>query len=94
VKTCHFRIDIIDPTHDRRLIRSLSEVNAAQDGLILLHQAQGKISVLLPGIVNMTITTDELFAILCKKADLDPKKLDPNEYHLYAIRSRMSADVS
>lgn len=88
--TVRIRVDIIQST-DRRVIRSFSELNPREEGVILLSQNLGKLSVVLPKILPPDINSEGIFKIACVKADM-PSSQDLRDYVLFAIRSTQYSD--
>ncbi len=88
--TIRIRVDIIQST-DRRVIRSFSEMNPREEGVLLLSQNLGKLAVVLPKILPPDITAEEIFKIACIKADMSTQQ-DAKDYVLFAIRSTQYSD--
>ncbi len=84
------RVDVIQSV-DRRLIANFSELDARNEGMILLSINLAKLSVVLPKIVSPGTSSEEIFRILCEKAGI-PTNQDPADYVLYAIRSTIYSD--
>lgn len=84
------RVDVIQST-DRRLIANYTELDARNEGMILLSQNLVKLAVVLPKITTPDATAEDIFRILCKKADMSMSQ-DPTDYVLYAIRSVVYSD--
>ncbi len=80
------RVDVIR-NEDRRVLQSHKDIDPKNEGFILLSQNLGKLAVLLPNITNIAGTADELFEIICKKAELNPAGLTGSDYVLYGIKS-------
>lgn len=91
IKNIKFRVDIITNAQ-RKVITSLDDVDIKSDGLILISQQLGKLGVVLPNIANLVSTPQDLFALVCKKADIDPSTLKEEEYVLYKIQSTVFSD--
>jgi hypothetical protein len=83
-------VDIIEST-DRRVIRSFTELNPREEGVLLLSQNLGKLAVVLPKILTPDITAEEIFKIACIKADMSSSQ-DLRDYVLFAIRSTQYSD--
>jgi len=49
--------------------------------------------VLLPNITNVASSPDEYFQIVCKKAELNPADLKPEDMILYGIESTVFSDL-
>lgn len=84
------RVDVIQST-DRRIIANYTELDARNEGMILLSQNLVKLAVMLPKITTPDATAEDIFRILCKKVDM-PMSQDPTDYVLYAIRSVVYSD--
>lgn len=80
------RVDIIR-NEDRRIITKPSDMDPKNEGYIFLSQNLGKLAVLLPGITTIATSPEEMYEIVCKKAEVDPSKLSASDYVLFAIKS-------
>ncbi len=83
-------MDVIQSS-GRRILGNFGEVDARNEGLIILSQNLGKLGVLLPRIAGADRTPDELFQIICKKAGIAPEQ-NPADYVLYGISSLVYSD--
>jgi len=88
----HIRVDTFT-TEDRRMIQNISELSVRDEGLILLSQNHGAMSVVLPHMVHIDASPEKYFQLACEKAKLDPMKLTHSEYVLYALKTRESTDM-
>ncbi len=91
INSVKFRVDIITNAQ-RKIIKSIEEVDPRMDGLIIISQQQNKLGVILPGITNLVSTSQELFDLVCRKAELDATNLKEEEYILYKIQSTVFSD--
>ena len=91
LKRVNFRVDIITNAQ-RKVIKDLSEVDIKTDGLILISQTFNKLGVILPNISNVAGTAEDLYSLVCKKAEIDPKNLKEEDYILYKIQSTVFSD--
>lgn len=90
LENVRIRVDVIQST-DRRLIANFSELDARQEGMILLSQNLGKLAVVLPKIVTPDTSAEDIFKIVCLKAGI-PVTQDPADYVLYGVRSTSYSD--
>lgn len=86
------RVDMIRP-EGRRILGNISELDTKREGLILLSQTKNALGVLLPNITNIASSPEEYFQIVCKKADLNPAALKPEDMILYGIESTRFSDL-
>jgi AMMECR1 domain-containing protein len=91
LKHVKFRVDIITNAQ-RKVIKSLDEVDPKTDGLILISQTKNALGVILPNITNMVSTSQELFTLVCKKAGLVSTELKDEDYILYKIQSTVFSE--
>ncbi|MCK9272887.1 AMMECR1 domain-containing protein [Candidatus Gracilibacteria bacterium] len=91
INNVNFRVDIITPSQ-REVINKIDEVDIKKNGLILISQSHSKIGVILPNIANLITTNEDLFTLVCKKAELDPALLKAEDYILYKIESTIFSD--
>jgi len=91
LKNVNFRVDIITNAQ-RKVIKNLDEIDIKTDGLILISQTLNKLGVILPNVANLASTPQDLFALVCKKAELDPATLKDEDYILYKIQSTIFSD--
>ena len=67
LKNVKFRVDIITNAQ-RKVIKSIDEIDTKTDGLILISQSKNTLGVILPHITNLISTAKELFTLVCLKA--------------------------
>ncbi len=87
------RIDMCSPT-DRHILQSIDELDPSREGLILLSQNLGVISVVLPHMVHVDPKPATYLALACQKAGLDLVKLTPADYVLYGLKTRELTDMA
>lgn len=80
------------PPGGRRVLSSLSDIDPTREGMILLSQNLGKISVVLPHMIHTDLTPENMFTLVCQKAGIDAKKLNTNDYVLYALTTTSESD--
>ena len=78
---------------NRRMIQSLTDFSVRDEGMIFLSQNLGIMSIVLPHMIHLDPTPEKYFELICKKAALDPKKLIPSDYILYAFKTREYTDM-
>lgn len=76
----------------RRIIPSLSLLDPTKEGVILLSQNLGVLSVVLPHMVHTNITPENLFELACQKAGIDSSKITPADYVLYGLTTINESD--
>jgi len=91
LKNVKFRVDIITNAQ-RKVIKSLEEVDPKTDGLILISQPKNALGVILPHITNLISTANELFTLVCMKAGVDQATLQDEDYILYKIQSTVFSE--
>lgn len=89
----HIRVDLF--WHEnRRMIQKISELSIRDEGLIFLSQNLGIMSIVLPHMIHLDPTPEKYFNLACQKAWLDPIKLVPSDYILYALKTREYTDMA
>lgn len=88
----HIRVDIFGH-EDRRMLQHISELSVRHEWLILLSQNLWIMSIVLPHMIHLDPTPERYFALACQKVWLDPMKLTPSDYILYAIKTREFTDM-
>ena len=78
--------------NSRRLIKNISELNTRTEGVILLSQNLGILSVVLPRMISYNPTPERYFEFACRKVNIDPKTLSPSDYVIYALSSEEEND--
>lgn len=86
IRTDRFR------SENRRVLRSIEELDTSKEGLIFLSQNYGALSVILPHMVNMNSSPEEYFSLACKKAGIDPETLTTADYVLYGLTTISESD--
>jgi hypothetical protein len=87
------RVDMCSPT-DRHILQSIDELDTSREGLILLSQNLGVISVVLPHMVHVDPKPAVYLALACQKSGLDITKLTPADYVLYGLKTRELTDMA
>lgn len=82
-----YRVDLIVPEY-RRLITNPEDLDPKREGIIVLCQKQGKLGIILPGMLEVG-SADELYRHAVTKAGIDTKKLKRGDMQLYAIRTKI-----
>ncbi len=77
---------------NRRILKSIEEIDTRDEGIILLSQNLGKLSIILPHMLHLDSTPENFYVLACQKADLDPAKLTPADSVLYGIRTESESD--
>lgn len=77
------RVDIFSP-QSRRILKDISELNVATEGLIFLSQSLGKLSVVLPKMVKDDPTPEKYLAYAKKKANIEDA-IPSSEYVIYGL---------
>lgn len=88
----HIRVDLFGH-ENRRMLQNINELNVRDEWLILLSQNLGIMSVVLPNMIHLDPTSDKYFNLACQKAGLDPLKLVPSDYILYALKTQQYTDM-
>ncbi len=92
IKNLYIRVDMFG-SEDRRMIQNINEMNTRNEGIILLSQNLGVISVVLPHMIHLDPTPQKYFDLACQKVLLDPNKLTHSDYVLYALKTSESTDM-
>ncbi len=85
------RADKIGST-GRRMLQNVNELNVRNEGIIFLSQNLGKMSVILPNMINLDPTPEKYFNLVCRKANIDPMKLTFKDYVLYGLSTAREDD--
>lgn len=88
----HIRVDVFGP-NNRRMIQNISELSVRDEWLIFLSQNLWIMSVVLPHMIHLDPTPERYFDLACQKAWLEPSKLTPADYILYAIKTQEFTDM-
>ncbi len=87
----HIRVDRFT-AQDRRVLRTLDELNTREEGIIFLSQNLGKLAIILPRMVNLDSLPANYFALVCQKAWINVEKLTPADYVIYGIKTINDTD--
>lgn len=87
----HIRTDQFRP-ENRRVLRTISELDTTKEGLILLSQSLGVLSMVLPHMVNLDSSPEKYFSLACKKWGIDPINLNPADYVIYGLTTVSESD--
>lgn len=88
----HVRVDLFGH-ENRRMLQKINELNIRDEGLIFLSQNLGIMSIVLPNMIHLDPTPEKYFNLSCQKAGLDPVKLVPSDYILYALKTQQYTDM-
>lgn len=86
------RVDRFSPS-DRRILRNIDELNTRDEGIILLSQNFGKLSLVLPHMVHLDSAPVNYFDLACRKVELDPKTITANDYVIYGLKTISESDL-
>ena len=86
-----YRIDVIVPEY-RRLLSSPDELDVSNEGIIVLCQKQGKLGVILPGMLDVK-SSDEMYRHALTKAGIDTKILKKGDMQMYGFRTKVFQDA-
>ncbi len=78
------RVDKIGKS-SRRMLQSISDLKIRDEGLIFLSEKFGKMSVILPNMVNVDPTPEKYLTFACMKADLNINEISPKDYVIYGL---------
>lgn len=87
------RTDRFTPKN-RRILKSISELDISKEWLIFLSQNFGVMSIILPHMVHVGSTPESYFSLACKKAGVDETKLTNADYVMYGLSTIEESDFS
>lgn len=86
------RVDIFSLS-DRRMLQKIEDLDTRNEGIIFLSQNLGKMSIILPHMVHLDSAPKNYFNLACRKAELDPTQLNPNDYVIFGIKTESLSDI-
>jgi len=87
-----YRVDIIVPEY-RRLVTNPEEIDVEREWVIVLCQKQGKLGLILSGMLPRVKSGEELYRHAIGKADIDTKNLKRWDVLVYALRTKIYRDA-
>lgn len=90
VENLRCRVDVIDKTH-RRMVKNASEVDTLREGMLIISQSEGKLGIVLPGIAPAITSSQELYEVALRKAEL-PASTPQESLVIYALASQVFSD--
>lgn len=92
VRKLTYRVDLVVPEY-RRLVTNPDEIDTAREGIIVLCQKQGKLGVILSGMLPNVAGGEELYRHAISKAGIDTKDLKKGDVLVYALRTKIYHDA-
>ena len=86
IRTDHFTGE------NRRVLRTIDELDTSREGLILLSQNLGVMSVILPHMLHVDMTPRAYFTLACQKAGIEEKDLTSADYVIYGFTTTSESD--
>ena len=83
-----YRVDLVIPEH-RRLVPSPDEIDIKREGIIVLCQKQGKLGVILPGMMPSVKNGDDLYQHALTKSGISTTSLKKGDILVYAIKTKV-----
>ncbi len=81
-------------TDKRRVLSNITDLDIRNEGIIFLSQNLGALSVILPNMVHVGSTAESYFDLASKKAWLDGKSINPDEYVIYGFITEAETDFA
>ncbi len=77
---------------NRRVLKSVQEIDTRDEGIIFLSQNLGKLSIILPHMLHLDSAPENFYVLACQKARVDPAKLTASDSVLYGIKTESESD--
>lgn len=90
-RNLRYRVDTFD-TNSRRLLHHPDDIDAKNEGMILICRKQKKVGVILPHMLPETLSWEDIYHMLAKKVSLDLKDIGKWDLILYGLKTHIFQD--